>query len=209
MRIRAPDKTTVSVSSDCDRALLALSVFAPFGLATVERHSNLSLMDVATGRAIEFPARHVKDIASLFCAFALIRETKTEELAGSKPPPLPDAIFDPPARDPSLVPDWIASNPDFKPTLVEDDGRIVLSFAPLRMNAKSKYLVDGRCDEGFPDYWGYEVTADGRPFGWVVLMAPGTVLVTGAGNNKYSKHRNVTSAMFRLSSHLGVMELSE
>lgn len=209
LRIRAPDKTTVSVSSDCDPALKALSIFAPSGLATVDRHSNLSLMDIATGRAVEFPARHVKDIASLFSAFAVMREAKTEEITGGKPLSLPDAVFDPPARDLSLVPDWIASNPDFKATLVEDDGRIVLSFAALKMNSKSKYLVDGRCVNGVPDYWGYEVTADGQPFGWVVLMAPGTVLVTGAGNTKYSKHRTVTSAMFRLSSHLSGMERSE
>lgn len=209
LRIRAPDRTTVSVSSDCDRALTALSVFAPSGLATVDRHSNLSLVDTATGRAVEFPARHVKDIASLISAFAVIREAKTEELMGSKPLSLPDAVFDPPSRDLSLVPDWIASNSDFKPTLVEDDGRIVLSFTALRMNQKSKYLVEGRCEGGIPDQWGYEVTADRQPFGWVVLMEPGVVLVTGAGNNKYSKHRTVTSAMFRLSSHLRGMERSE
>jgi hypothetical protein len=209
LRIRAPDKTTVSVSSDCDPALMALSVFAPSGLATVDRHSNLSLMDIATGRAVEFPARHVKDIASLFSAFAVIREAKTEELTGGKPLSLPDAVFDPPARDLSLVPDWIASNPDLKPTLVEDDGRIVLSFTALKMNPKSKYLVDGKCENGIPDHWGYEVTADGKPFGWVVLMEPGTVLVTGVGNNKYSRHRTIIAAKFRLSSHLGGMGQSE
>jgi hypothetical protein len=152
----------------------------------------------------------MQDIASLFSAFALIRETTTEDLEGRERASLPDAVFRPQKRDPTLVPDWIASNSELKPTLVEDDGRIVLSFTSLRMDRKSRYLVHGKCESGgIPDYWGYEVSADGRSFGWVVLMEPGVVLVTGAGNNKYSKHRTVTSAMFRLSSHLRGMERSE
>jgi hypothetical protein len=205
VRIRAPNKTVVSVSRDCDHALLALSAFAPTGLPTIQSNSKLALVDVATGRSIEFPAGQMCELASLVAAFAVIPEAGTEELTASPPRTLPDAIFEPPTPFLTMVPDWIASNPDFKPTLVEDDGRIVLTFAPLRASAKSKYLVEGRCEVGVPDYWGYEVSADGKPFGWVVLHSPGTVVVTGAGNAKYSKHRNVTSAMFRLSSHLDGM----
>lgn len=202
MRIKAPDKTTLSVPCDCEAALVALSVFAPTGVATISARSNLSLVETSTGRTVDFPAQHVKDIASLVSAFAVVRETAETALSGEKPMALPGVIFDPPSRDLSTVPTWIAENPDFKPTLVEDDGRIVLSFAPLRVSSRSKYLIDSRCESGVPDYWGYEVQADGQPFGWVVLMEPGTVLVTGAGSTAYSKHRNIRSAMFRLSSHL-------
>ncbi|MCV9963788.1 hypothetical protein OIU34_18080 [Pararhizobium sp. BT-229] len=204
MRIRAPDKTTMSVPSDCDAALVALSVFAPTGVATIDARSNLSLMEIATGRTVEFPARHVTDIAGLVSAFAVVRETPRaakEEVT----PPLPEAVFDAPAQDPATVPAWITENPDLKRTLVEDDGRLVLSFAPLRVSSKSKYIVEGRSDGGVPDYWGYEVTADGQPFGWVALMDQGTVLVTGVAATRYSKHRNIRSAMFRLSSHLESM----
>ncbi|MDW9478746.1 hypothetical protein GOB57_08515 [Sinorhizobium meliloti] len=203
IRIRAPDKKTLSVPRECDAALAALSVFAPDGVATVDAHSRLSIVEVGTGRTVEFQARHVRDIGSLLSAFAIAREAgKRAEPTASGPSPLPAVIFSPPSRDLSTVPEWIADNPDLKPTLVEDDGRIVLSFAPLRMSSKSKYLVEGRCESGVPDYWGYEVSADGHPFGWVVLMDPATVLVTGAGTARHSKHRNIRSAMFRLSSHL-------
>lgn len=202
MRIRAPDKTTMSVPSDCEAALVALSVFAPTGVATIEARSNLSLMEIATGRTVEFQAQHVADIAGLVSAFAVVRETPRVAKQEAPPPPLPEAIFDAPAQDPATVPAWIAENPDLKPTLVEDDGRLVLSFVPLRVSSKSKYIVEGRSTGGVPDYWGYEVSADGQPFGWVALMDPGTVLVTGVAAARYSKHRNIRSAMFRLSSHL-------
>jgi hypothetical protein len=202
MRIKAPNKTTLSVPRDCEAALVALSVFAPGGVGTILPRSNLSLVETSTGRTIEFPAQHMKDIASLVSAFAVIWDTGEPIRQMEKAASLPSVIFDPPSRDLSTIPAWIAEHPDLKPTLVEDDGRIVLSFASVTMSSKSKYLVECRCESGVPDHWGYEVSADGQPFGWVVLMEPGIVLVTGAGSTPYSKHRNIRSAMFRLSSHL-------
>jgi hypothetical protein len=200
MRIRSPDTTTVSVSRNCESAFAALAVFAPTGVGTIDCHSNLALIEVATGRTVEFSAHQVLDIANLVSAFAISRNTAST--TGEDAVPLSDAVFGSPPQNIATVPTWITENPDFKPTLVEDDGRLVLSFAPLRVSAKSKYLVEGRSESGAPDYWGYEVSADGRPFGFVALLEPGTVLVTGVEAQKYSKHRNIRSAMFRLSSHI-------
>lgn len=127
-----------------------------------------------------------------------IAEPEAQEACA--PEPLPEALFEKPPVPSEEAPEWIVGNPEFKSRHVVDDGDIVLDFTAVKMNAKSKYQVDGAADHG--ERWGYRVTAKGRPFGWVVMLEPGTVLVTGAGANKYTKHRSLMSAMFRLSSYI-------
>lgn len=204
IRIRSPDNAIVSVPADCKSALSTLSVFAPSGVRTIEKQANLSIVDGATGRSIDFPAEHLCDIANLISTFAIVGDAGAEMVQDNAPPSSPDTLFNAPSPDLSEVPSWIAQNNDFKQTLVEDDGRIVLEFTPLRMSKKYKYVVEGRCQDGTPDYWGYQVIADGRPFGWVVLMGIKKIIVAGIYDDptESSKHMTVKSAMIRISTHL-------
>lgn len=197
---RAKGGASVLLPPAADDALAALAVFAPQGNPTLDPATQLSLVDPRTGRSLSFRASSLTAVAELVSSFAVL-EAVPEIVVEPVAERLPEAIFETrPLAD--GAPDWIRGNPDFRPVLAEDDGRIVLRFTGVEMDPKSKYQVAGKSEAGEAPKWGYEVFADGTPFGWVVLLAPGEVLVTGIAGGKHSKHRTIRSAMFRLSSHL-------
>ena len=205
IRIRSPQNRTVTISSGFNNFLQALETFAPDGNPSLSPGSRLSLTDSFTGRSLEFSASDMLDVAALITSLA-VGGGETERSTKTDPKPLPSVLFEQPEQPPADIPAWISANPDLKPRLVVDDGLIVLDFTALRMNQKSKYQVEGRCPSGNSGNWGYEVTAGGKPCGWVVLLEPGSVLVTGIDGAKHSKHRSVMSAMFRLSTHLQAVD---
>nr|WP_250808030.1 hypothetical protein [Neorhizobium tomejilense] len=207
IRIVSPEKKTLTINSRNDVYIQALSQFAPMGLPTLRPECQMALVEAASGRSIEFKAIEFSDIAAVMAAFCVGEERAPEAKSPpAEPTPLPDILFEEKPAPKGGIPEWISANPDFKRNLVIDEGKIVLDFTALRMNAKQKYSVDGRAANETGEVWGYEVLAKGRHFGWVVLLEPNCVLVTGVSTAKHSKHRTVMSAMFRLSSHLQAVE---
>lgn len=201
IRIESPTRKKITVGGQSNSVFSAISTFAPDGIPTLDPRNPMAFVELATGRQFEFPAGEAADIAAVFAAFC-VGQSKPIVSESESMAPLPASVFDVEAGLPDDVPDWIKQNEDFKPSLVVDDGRIVLAFAPLRIGARSKYQIEGKVGDGKPaDYWGYEVTADGNPFGWVALMEPGAVLLTGIEGVDWSKHRSIRAAMFRISSH--------
>jgi hypothetical protein len=207
VRIMSPDKKTVVLPDDSHAFIQTLSTFAPLGLATLRPDGQLAIVEAGSGRSVEFLAKELVHVAAVMSAFCVIEERQPiVELPLMEPTPLAEALFRETAVSEVGMPAWISGNPDFKRNLAIDEGEIVLDFAPLEMSKKVKNAVEGRASPETADAWGYEVHARGNHFGWVVLLDPHNVLVTGVGDTKCSKHRTVMSAMFRLSSHLQAME---
>lgn len=199
IKIRSPENKAATISSHNTSFIAALSAFSPLGTPSLTPDTLMELVIKETGVNIEFPASEIVDVATLVSTFGI--GDRVEPEVTSEPPHLPDAMFEPPRKSSVEIPSWITDNPEFKPHLVVDDGDLTLEFTPLHMNQKSKYRVDGRAEQGSGDAWGYEVSAMGKPFGWIVLLDPQCVLVTGVDDNKHTKHRTITSAMFRLSTY--------
>lgn len=199
IRIRSAENKAATISSRNTSFIAALSAFSPLGIPSLTPYTVMELVIKETGAKIEFPASEIVDVATLVSTFGIGDRVEPETMR--EPPHLPDALFERPRKSPPEIPAWITDNPEFKPHLVVDDGDIALEFTPLHMNQKSKYRVDGRAEQGSGDAWGYEVSAMGKPFGWIVLLDPQCVLVTGVDDNKHTKHRTITSAMFRLSTY--------
>jgi hypothetical protein len=200
VKLRGPGDATATVAREAqDKAIEALALFAPKGKGTLRPEDELSLTTDG-GMTLRFRADVLGDVASVVRAFAVVHEQK-EEAGAVTAPTVPEIVFAPKPSQ-AEAPGWITDNPDYKPRLVGDDGAFVLEFTPLAMNEKRRYMVERKVDPDEAEFWGYEVLADGRRFGWVVLMEPGVVLVTGCADRPHSKHRTLLAAMIRISSIL-------
>ena len=200
IKISGPERKSVVIDS-CEQGYLnPLLSFAPEGKPTLTSEDILSLVDVRTGRSLQFPAGNLPTIAATMSCFCVATKTETPP-ADTPAPELPDIIFKPPLAQTPDIPEWIAQNDGFKERLSVDEGDIVLDFTRIKLHPNIKNTVIGRCEQAVSETWGYEVFARTRPFGWVILDSPGVVIITGVSGTSYSKHRNITSAMFRLSSH--------
>jgi hypothetical protein len=102
--------------------------------------------------------------------------------------------------DNSRPQDWILAMPGFDKRIVDEEGKFVLDFVPLRM--ASKFEVQGRCEPGDADLWGFEITVGDAPFGYLCPIDPGTTILTGVPGRRHSKHVGLVSAMIRLASHV-------